>query len=253
MRPAIAVHELSVAYRQQPALQCVSGVFERASLTAVVGPNGAGKSTLLKALLGLVHIDSGHVETHVARKLIAYLPQQTEIDRSFPISVLDCVCLGYWQRLGSFGGVTSAMTEGAQDALQAVGLSGFERRSIGSLSAGQMQRVLFARILVQDADVILLDEPFNAVDARTTEDLLALLRGWHAQQRTVIAVLHDHEQVRRHFPQAVLLARQLVAWGDTAMVLSDENLHLARNMQDPTDAQDAKDVDGWSGKSEAAT
>ncbi|AIY42861.1 Zinc ABC transporter [Collimonas arenae] len=200
-----------------------------------MGPNGAGKSTLLKALLGLVPIDSGHVEMHVARKLIAYLPQQAEIDRNFPIAVLDCVCLGYWPRLGSFGSVTSAMIEGAREALRAVGLHGFERRSIATLSAGQMQRVLFARIVVQDADLILLDEPFNAVDARTTEDLLMLIREWHAQQRTVIAVLHDHEQVRRHFPQAVMLARQLVAWGDTGQVLGEVNLQRARHMPDEAD------------------
>lgn len=230
MKPVIALHDVSVAYRRQAALQHVSGVFARASLTAVVGPNGAGKSTLLKVMLGLAPVAGGWVEMHVARKLIAYLPQQAEIDRSFPISVLDCVCLGYWQRLGSLGGLSSAMAEGAQDALRAVGLQGFGQRPLGSLSAGQLQRVLFARILVQDADVILLDEPFSAVDARTTEDLLALIHGWHAQQRTVVAVLHDQEQVRSHFPQALLLARQLVAWGETGQVLSAANLQRARYM-----------------------
>jgi len=232
MKPVIALHDVSVAYRRQAALQDVSGSFAQASLTALVGPNGAGKSTFLKAVLGLAAVEHGRVELNVARKLIAYLPQLAEIDREFPICVLDCVCLGYWQRLGSFGGLSAAMLEGARDALRAVGLQGFEQRAVGSLSAGQMQRVLFARIVVQDADVILLDEPFNAVDARTTEDLLALIHGWHAQQRTVIAVLHDHAQVRSHFPQAVLLARQLVAWGETAAVLSEANLRLARQLLD---------------------
>ncbi|MGB7196143.1 MAG: metal ABC transporter ATP-binding protein [Collimonas pratensis] len=238
MKPVVTLRDVSVAYRRQAALQHVSGVFAHASLTAVLGPNGAGKSTFLKAVLGLVPVESGQVEIHMARKLIAYLPQQAEIDRSFPISVLDCVCLGFWQRLGSLGGLNSAMREAAQDALRAVGLQGFEQRPLGSLSAGQLQRVLFARILVQDADVILLDEPFNAVDARTTEDLLALIHGWHAQQRTVVAVLHDHEQVRRHFPQAVLLARQLVAWGETAEVLAAANLQRARQMPDASNASE---------------
>ncbi|AMO94106.1 ABC transporter family protein [Collimonas fungivorans] len=239
MKPAVAIHDLNVAYRRHPALHCISGSFARGSLTAVVGPNGAGKSTLLKSLLGLVPVDSGQVTLHVARKRIAYLPQQAEIDRSFPISVLDCICLGYWQRLGIFGGVSLALIERATDALLAVGLQGFAQRSVGSLSAGQMQRVLFARILVQDADLILLDEPFNAVDAKTTEDLLAIVHAWHAQQRTVIAVLHDHEQVRCHFPQAVLLARRLVAWGDTAQVLSESHLHLAKHMPDTNTAEAA--------------
>ncbi|AMP01164.1 ABC transporter family protein [Collimonas arenae] len=235
MNPAIALHDLTVAYRRHPALHHISGRFEHGTLTAVVGPNGAGKSTLLKSLLGLVRIDSGEVEVNVARKRIAYLPQQAEIDRSFPISVLDCVFLGYWQKQGVFGGISQAMAARARDALLAVGLHGFEGRAVGSLSAGQFQRVLFARILVQDAELILLDEPFNAVDAKTTEDLLAIIHAWHVQQRTVIAVLHDHEQVRRHFPQALLLARRLVAWGDTAQVLTESHLHQAKHMPEATD------------------
>ena len=112
----------------------------------------------------------------------------------------------------------------------AVGLGGFEQRSIGSLSAGQFQRVLFARLLLQDASVILLDEPFNAIDARTTHDLLALIGAWHGQGRTVIAVLHDIEQVRQHFPSTLLLAREAVAWGDTAGTLQPDNLRRAKNM-----------------------
>ncbi|PUA20243.1 metal ABC transporter ATP-binding protein [Glaciimonas sp. PCH181] len=232
---AVTLHNLTVAYRQHPALHHISGSFESGSLTAIIGPNGAGKSTLLKSLLGLVRIDGGHVDISVPRKRIAYLPQQAEIDRGFPISVLDCVLLGYWQRAGLFGGITQAMAVKADAALHAVGLEGFADRSIGSLSAGQFQRVLFARILLQDAELILLDEPFNAVDAKTTEDLLVIVQSWHAQQRTVIAVLHDNEQVRRYFPQAVMLARRLVAWGDTATVLTDEHLRLAKNMPEAQD------------------
>ena len=232
---AVTLRNLTVAYRQHPALHHISGSFESGSLTAIIGPNGAGKSTLLKSLLGLVRIDGGHVDISVPRKRIAYLPQQAEIDRGFPISVLDCVLLGYWQSAGLFGGITQAMAAKADAALHAVGLEGFADRSIGSLSAGQFQRVLFARILLQDAELILLDEPFNAVDAKTTEDLLVIVQSWHAQQRTVIAVLHDNEQVRRYFPQAVMLARRLVAWGDTAKVLTDEHLRLAKNMPEAQD------------------
>ncbi|QRX83535.1 metal ABC transporter ATP-binding protein [Glaciimonas sp. PAMC28666] len=233
--PAVSLHNVTVAYRQHPALHHISGRFEAGSLTAIIGPNGAGKSTLLKSLLGLVRIDSGHVDISIPRKRVAYLPQQAEIDRGFPISVMDCVLLGYWQRAGLFGGISRAMAEKADAALHAVGLDGFAERSIGSLSAGQFQRVLFARILLQDAELILLDEPFNAVDAKTTEDLLVIVQSWHAQQRTVIAVLHDNEQVRRYFPQAVLLARRLVAWGNTAHVLTDDHLRLAKNMPEAQD------------------
>ncbi|MCF5642785.1 metal ABC transporter ATP-binding protein, partial [Pseudomonas syringae] len=116
------------------------------------------------------------------------------------------------------------------EALRTVGLEGFESRSVGSLSSGQFQRVLFARLLLQDASVILLDEPFTAIDARTTRDLLELVRAWHGQGRTVIAVLHDIDQVRQHFPQTLLMAREAIAWGETADVLSVANLRKARNM-----------------------
>ena len=232
---AIALHNLTVAYRQHPALHHISGHFAYGSLTAIIGPNGAGKSTLLKSLLGLVRIDSGQVDISVARRRIAYLPQQAEIDRGFPISVMDCVLLGFWQSAGLFGGISKAMAEKAEAALHAVGLDGFAERCIGTLSAGQFQRVLFARILLQDAELILLDEPFNAVDAKTTDDLLKVVQTWHAQKRTVIAVLHDNEQVQRYFPQTVLLARSLVAWGETATVLTDENLRLSKNMPEAQD------------------
>ena len=115
-------------------------------------------------------------------------------------------------------------------ALAAVGLNGFENRSIGTLSGGQMQRMLFARVLLQDARLIVLDEPFNAIDAKTSADLIALVRRWHAEKRTVLAALHDMDLVRANFPETLLLARGPVAWGATAEVLTAENLMEARRM-----------------------
>jgi zinc/manganese transport system ATP-binding protein len=111
-----------------------------------------------------------------------------------------------------------------------VGLSGFENRGIGTLSGGQMQRMLFARVLLQDARLIVLDEPLNAIDAKTSDDLLALVRRWHAEKRTVLAALHDMDLVRANFPETLLLARGPVAWGKTADVLTAENLLEARRM-----------------------
>ncbi|WP_050465621.1 metal ABC transporter ATP-binding protein [Herbaspirillum autotrophicum] len=235
MSVAIALENLTVSYRRHPALHHINGSFARGSLTAVVGPNGAGKSTLLKSMLGLVRCNSGRVINHTDTKRIAYLPQQAEIDRSFPIAVLDCVLLGYWQRSGLLGGINADMVERARQALAAVGLDGFARRPIASLSVGQFQRVLFARILLQDAELIMLDEPFSAIDTRTTNDLLRIIATWHGEQRTVIAVLHDYEQVRRAFPQTLLLARNVVAWGDTEQVLCHDNLHRARAMAEAVD------------------
>jgi zinc/manganese transport system ATP-binding protein len=166
---------------------------------------------------------------------MAYLPQMTEIDRSFPLQVRDCVLLGCWPALGAFGCVSTSLLARADAAIQAVGLEGFEHRAVGSLSSGQFQRVLFARLLMQDANVILLDEPFNAMDSRTTEALLALVHQWRAQGRTVIAVLHDDAQVRSHFDQTMLLARELVAWGPTPDVLTEPNLQRARALAEAWD------------------
>ena len=149
--------------------------------------------------------------------------------------VLDLVSLGHWPRRGAFGAIDAPLREKAREALASVGLSGFEQRRIGELSVGQFQRVLFARVLLQDAQLILLDEPFNAIDARTSADLLAVVRRWHGEARTVVAVLHDMELVRENFPQTLLLAREAVAWGPTAQVLHAENLFRARQMSERWD------------------
>ena len=232
----IRLDNLTVAYRGHPAVHHLSGEFAPGSLTAVVGPNGAGKTSLLAAIMGRLRPAEGEVRIDAGlRGRIAWLPQQAEVDRSFPIRVFDVVALGHWGSLGSFRGMTSAQRDEVLRALDAVGLAGFGRRSISELSAGQFQRVLFARVLLQDAPVILLDEPFNAIDARTTADLLAVVARWHAEARTVIAVLHDLDQVRAHFSRTLLLARRCVAWGPTAEVLHAENLFKARRMAEGWD------------------
>ena len=233
----IEVHNLTLAYQGHPAVHHVTGRFLPGSLTAIVGPNGAGKSTLLGALSGQLKAiegsirfgqqDAGHFRQSEASNL-AYLPQQSSIDREFPVRVLDVVLLGAWRELKSFSRVTSAMRERATSVLEAVGLVGFERRFIGELSVGQMQRVLFARLLMQDSPIILLDEPFNALDTRTASDLLEVVLNWHRQARTVIVVLHDMNMVRTYFPETLLLAREVIAWGGSAEALSAENLARAQ-------------------------
>ena len=228
---AIQLDNLTLGYDRHPAVHHLSGSFAAGSLTAIVGPNGAGKTTLLKAIVGLLRPLAGRVELcSVRRAEIAYLPQQAEIDRSFPISVLDTVQLGHWSRIGVFGRVSPLMREAAARALEAVGLAGFEQRPIGSLSAGQFQRALFARTLLQDCPVILLDEPFTAIDAHTAQDLLGLVHRWHGERRTVVVVSHDLEQVRRHFPETLLVAREQIGWGPTTEVLTTANLRRAGAM-----------------------
>jgi zinc/manganese transport system ATP-binding protein len=231
----VTIENLTVSYRQHPALHHISGQFATGSLTAVIGPNGSGKSTLLKSIMGLLRPAGGRVQLDTPRARIAYMPQLTEIDRTFPMSVQDCVQLGCWSATGAWGRITPTLRLRVASAITEVGLAGFEQRTVGSLSSGQLQRVLFARLMVQEADLILLDEPFNAMDSRTTEALLTLIHRWHSEGRTVIAVLHDDEQVREHFAQTVLLARELVAWGPTAQVLTTAHLQRARALAEAWD------------------
>ena len=213
------------------ALENVSGEVQRGAMTAIVGPNGAGKSTLLDTLAGHLTPQRGRL-TRAAGVTVAYLPQHARIDRSFPIRVGDVVALGAWSRIGLWKALGGGLRREVADALAAVGLAGCERRVISDLSAGQFQRVLFARLMLQNADLILLDEPFNAIDEGTTADLLALIHRWHAQGRSVVAVLHDMEQVRAHFDQTVLLSRRVLAWGATPSALSPEPLRAARLLAD---------------------
>jgi len=231
----VTLDNLTVSYRQHPAVHHLSGHFAPGSLTAVVGPNGAGKSTLLKSIVGLLPSAGGSLSVACPRARIAYLPQLNEIDRGFPINVVDCVLLGHWHVARAWGSITVPMLERVASALQAVDLDGFERRPIGSLSSGQLQRVMFARLLVQDADLILLDEPFGSIDARTSAALLRLVLQWHDGGRTVIVVLHDDAQVRACFPETLLMARELVGWGPTGSVLTDDGIRRARAMAEAWD------------------
>lgn len=233
---AIRIRNLTLGYDRHPAVHHVDGTIEAGALLAVVGPIGAGKSTLLKGLAGAISPLSGAVEMAASdRRAIAYLPQAAEIDRTFPITVIEMVAMGLWRRTGLFGGLSKADIHAVEHALAAVGLTGFERRAIGTLSGGQLQRMLFARLLVQDAQLILLDEPFTAIDAKTSADLLDLVRRWNAEHRTVVAVLHDMETVRQAFPQSLLMARRAIAWGPTDEVLTPENLLAARRMTEAFD------------------
>ncbi|MDR3326362.1 MAG: ABC transporter ATP-binding protein [Rhodospirillaceae bacterium] len=229
----ISMNNVTLAYDRHPAIHHVSGDFVRGSLTAVIGPNGSGKSTLVKTIVGLIRPVEGRLQIHgINHRDIAYLPQVTNIDDSFPISVEDVVLFGLWRRTGAFCKITRSMCEEASQSLYTVGLEGFEKRAFSSMSAGQRQRVLFARVLVVDSQLILLDEPFNSIDSRTINDLIQLIEHWHYEGRTVIAVLHDYDQVRKYFPESLLLARELIAWGVTKNVLTSANLSRARAMSE---------------------
>lgn len=226
---AIALHDASFGWHGRAALRGVSGRFEPGSMTAVVGPNGAGKSTLIKGIMGVLRPMFGNVSIGAAgRSGLAWLPQAAELDRSFPVTVLDLVAMGVWRRVGGWRRYGGKEIDRCMQALETVGLVEMAGRGIDALSGGQMQRALFARMLLQDAPVLLLDEPFSAVDSHTTDELMTLLCGLHGQGRTVIAVLHDLDLVRAHFPQCLLLSGSVVAWGETGAALSDTHLKTAR-------------------------
>ena len=231
MAASVQFRDVTLGYDRHPAVHHLTGEVAPGALLAIVGPNGAGKSTLFRGLVGILKPLAGSILTGGLNiRDIAYLPQTADIDRSFPISVFDFVGTGLWRATGFFGGMGKSARDKIAQALSAVGLNGFENRTIGTLSGGQMQRMLFARVLLQDARLIVLDEPFNAIDAKTSADLLALVRHWHTEQRTVLAALHDMDLVRANFPDTLLLARGPVAWGATAEVLTADNLAQARRM-----------------------
>jgi zinc/manganese transport system ATP-binding protein len=236
--PAISFHDLTLGYDRHPAVHHISGEVLRGDLLALVGPNGAGKSTLLKGIVGQLKPLSGSLGLDGLKSSdIAYLPQQIDIDRSFPIIVFDAVAMGLWHNIGAWHGLNHERSLEVQKALYTLGLQDLGDRSVGALSGGQFQRVLFARLLLQDAAIILLDEPFRAVDTKTVEDLLRLIGRWHVEGRTVIAALHDLDQVRAHFSKTLLLAREVVAWGPTKQVLTAKNLAKSRRLTEAWDEQ----------------
>jgi len=231
MTLALLFNDLTLGYDRLPAVQNLQSEIAVGSLTAIVGPNGAGKSTLLKGITGSLTPLEGRVSFGAMnREDIAYLPQQSDLDRSFSLSVVDLVAMGLWREIGPFGWLRRERRARVVAAIAAVGLTGFESRAIATLSGGQLQRAFFARLLLQDARLVLLDEPFTAIDAHTMADLITVIQLWHGEGRTVIAVLHDLDTVHSYFPDTLLLARKLVDHGPTKRVLTAENQFRARQM-----------------------
>ena len=216
----VLLRDLTVRYGRRIALEAVSGEFASGSLTAVVGTNGAGKSTLLAAIAGVVRLAGGAVDCAARRRRrLAYLPQLAAIDRDFPLTVSELITLGGWREFGAFRAPGTAMRVRAAAAAETVGLAGRLARPIGEISLGEFQRALFARLILQDPLVLLLDEPFAAVDAPTVSVLADQVTRWHQEGRTVVAVMHDLDLVQARFPATLVLARRCLAWGPTAMAL----------------------------------
>jgi len=231
MAALFTLENLTLGYDRHPAVHHISGSLDAGEMLAIIGPNGGGKSTLIRGLAGEMRPVGGSVVFQgLSRQDTAVLPQRVTLNEDFPISVDEVVTSGLWRTIGAWGRVDGSLRQRVSTALGRVGLRGFEKRAIGSLSRGQLQRVLFARLLLQDARLILLDEPFTAIDPATTHHLLRLLHELNDSGVTIVAVIHDLEQARGHFGSTLLLARSAVAWGRTTDVLGSDNLAAAEQL-----------------------
>jgi len=228
---AIQVEDLTVAYRDKPALWDIDLTVPPGILMAIVGPNGAGKTTLMKAALGLITPAAGKVliygRPHLEqRHLVAYVPQRGSVDWDFPTTVLDVVTMGRYGALGWVRRPGRRERAMAMQALEKVGLPAFADRQISQLSGGQQQRTFLARALVQDARVYFMDEPFQGVDATTERAIIQILRDLRASGKTVVVVHHDLQTVREYFDWVTLLNVRRIAGGPVGEVFTEDNLRL---------------------------
>lgn len=214
----IELNHLVAGYEQQAITPSLSGVIETGSLTAVVGMNGCGKSTLLKTLAGFIPPVSGTLTWTTTRPTVGWLAQRHVLESQFPLTVQDVVSQGAWPSVSLLRGLRADMRKRIADVLARLGLETMAKTPIETLSGGQFQRMLFARIMVQQAPLVMLDEPFTGVDEATSNDLMALILEMHQQGQTVLAVLHDNQRVTRYFPETLWLGPSVYHWGETAMV-----------------------------------
>jgi manganese/zinc/iron transport system ATP- binding protein len=227
--PALRLRNVTVSYDRKPAVRGVSVDIPMATRVAIVGPNGAGKSTVIKAAVGLVPLDSGEIRIHGervdrVRQRVAYVPQRSTVDWDFPVLVRDVVMMGRYGVLGWLRWPSRSDRAIVDSALERMGMAEFADRQIGQLSGGQQQRVFLARALAQEADILLLDEPFVGVDAATEEAIFGLLDDAQREGKTVVVVNHDLSSVRRHFDLVLLLNGRVVAYGPPDATMRPEIL-----------------------------
>lgn len=225
----LCIRGLTVSYGRQAAVFSIDAAIPAATMTAIVGPNGAGKSSLLKGALGIVPRLSGEVRVFGAslaavRDRVAYVPQRASVDWDFPARVADVIMMGLYPRLGLLRIAGRRQRETVLACLDRVGMRDFAGRQIGELSGGQQQRVFLARALAQNADLLLLDEPFAGVDAATEQAIVAVLRGLRDEGRTIICVHHDLSTVADYFDRVLFLNVRKIAEGAVAETFTEANL-----------------------------
>ena len=227
--PAIEISDLTVAYERKPVLWEINLSVAQGVLGGIVGPNGAGKSTLIKAILELVPRVSGSIKVlgqpiGPQRHRIAYVPQRESVDWDFPSTVLDVVLMGMYREIGWFRRTRREHRQRAIEALERVGIADLKDRQISQLSGGQQQRTFLARALVQSSDIMLLDEPFAAVDAATEQSIIQVLGQQRDLGKTILVVHHDLHTVPQYFDHVLLINVHAVAWGPIEQVFTEENL-----------------------------
>ena len=219
------IHSLTLGYHDQPLFSGLTFDIQKGMTLAVVGANGTGKSTFIKTVLGLHHPMAGGINWHPSKSSeIGYLAQLSEFDRSFPIRVRDLAVMGTWKGFNPFPGMNAATRGKVDHALYHAGVLDLAERPLHTLSGGQLQRALFARVIVQDAPLIILDEPFAAVDQNTEQHLLQIIDGWKKENRTVILVVHDLSAVLDHCSHALLFGNGAASFGPVIDVLSHDRL-----------------------------
>lgn len=226
------IKDLTVSYQGEQILNQLSLSFRKGKMTGIIGPNGAGKSTLIKGALGLIKTQSGQAfidnqPLNKVRDKIAYVEQRSAVDLTFPISVLEVVLTGTYPKLGLFKSPSELEKQAALEALEKVALTDFKNRQIGSLSGGQLQRVFVARAIVQDAEVVILDEPFVGIDMASEKQIISILKKWSEDGKTIIVVNHDLNKVTAYFDDLVIIRRGIVAQGTVAETYNLPNIQKA--------------------------
>ena len=221
---AIEIKNLTVAYGENIALEDLNLNIEVGSLMALVGPNGAGKSTLIKTILKFLKQITGEIKINA--KTLAYVPQRNSVDWDFPTTLFDVVEMGCYGRVGLFKRVNKEEKQKVLKAIEQVGMLEFKDRQISELSGGQQQRAFIARALVQEADIYLMDEPFQGVDSTTERSIVEILKQLKAEGKTIIVVHHDLQTVPTYFESVALINKAVIVSGKVSEVFTQENIDV---------------------------
>lgn len=221
---SIEIKNLTVAYGENIALEDLNLNIEVGSLMALVGPNGAGKSTLIKTILKFLKQITGEIKINA--KTLAYVPQRNSVDWDFPTTLFDVVEMGCYGRVGLFKRVSKEEKQKVLKAIEQVGMLEFKDRQISELSGGQQQRAFIARALVQEADIYLMDEPFQGVDSTTEKSIVEILKQLKAEGKTIIVVHHDLQTVATYFESVALINKAVIVSGKVSEVFTQENIDV---------------------------